>query len=286
MTNRQFTYVILTILIVFFITIESLFYYMARHNKYISNIIDIRNGVAQCIIMGDSHTQDAFRHELDNCLNISIGGSSIPLIIDAVQSIIHKNKISHIILPLEPHNFTSYRLVNQNDTFKNISDIFDPMYIPLFSIPILQEYFQKTIYSKFKIDNDKEKELWSNLNKNQQLQRINTRLDKHIPVQNYENTQYAEEYLKFIKSLIKQNIKVCLVRTPVTIEYNNTMFENISKNEWDAFVNKFENAGATYIDYEDLNFNNTNDKIFTDQDHLNELGARYYSKQIYNNCFN
>lgn len=274
MKYKYFTYSIILVPLFIFFIIESYIYTINKKLVFTNSLIESRKSNIQCLIMGDSHLQNGFRKNLEGCYNLSIGGSSLPMIEDAVTSVVNNNTLKIIFLPLEPHDFSVYRQQDYSPIFVNIAETFSPIYRFLFnSIPVREEVLNY-------IKNEKYKDFWGKLSNDEKEKRVLNRINIHTNLEDFENSNYAINYTKFIKKLINKNIKVYLVRTPVTEHYNKKMFEKLDPNRWNNFVKKFISLDANYINFQKLNFNNLNEEYFTDEDHLNDVGSKEYIKKL------
>ncbi|TLP37804.1 hypothetical protein [Arcobacter arenosus] len=274
MKYKYFTYSIILLPLSIFFIIETYIYTISEKLVFTNALIASRKSNIQCLIMGDSHLQNGFRNNLKNCYNLSIGGSSLPMIQDAVNSVYDNNDLKMIILPLEPHDFSTYRQQNYSPIFKDISKTFNIMYQPLFNILPVKEEIQDYI------KNNKKEDLWPNWSIREKEKRVEERINIHGNLKNFEKSNYSINYIKFIENLIKKNIKVYLVRTPVTYKYNKKMFEVLDSNRWERYTKEFTSMGAIYIDFKKLNFNNSEDIYFVDEDHLNEKGSFLYTRLL------
>lgn len=274
MKYKYFAYSIILLSIIVFLLIEIYIYTIKEKLIFTNTLIKSRNSGIECLIMGDSHLQGGFKNNLTNCYNLSIGGSSLPMIIDAVESVIENNPLKVVILPLEPHDFSIYRQQNYSPIFKDISKNFNPIYKPLFNtIPVREEVLNY-------IETKKENDLWVNWSKDERLKRVDKRINMHANLEKFEKSNYANDYKKLIKTLIEKKIKVYLVRTPVTNLYDKKMFEKLNPIKWNNFVKEFTSLGAVFIDFRKINFDNKDDTVFVDEDHLNEKGSKAYVKLI------
>lgn len=280
MSAKKFILTFLLIALIPLILIELHIRISINNIPKIQNIIELQNSKANCIIMGDSHTGSGFPARINGCFNISQGGSSIPMIADAVKSSISKNDINKIILALDPHNFAPYRLSNYNPIFKNIAK----RKFILFKDSLIRSYYFNWLRSKF--FSNKMKKDWVKYSKQEQDEKIIQRLSQHYPVENFYNTQYARKIFNLVEDLINKNIDVCIVRVPVTKEYEKRLMTYTQSQKWDEFTKTFINLGATYIDYKSIPYDfHSNENLFSNQDHLNAKGAEIYAPFALKYCF-
>ncbi|MDM5272501.1 hypothetical protein PGH07_09950 [Sulfurovum sp. zt1-1] len=280
MQNKQFIRIVIFLPILFFIGFESFIYFTQKEVNLVDDVIKARNSEVHCLIMGDSHTEHAFRNEIKSCQNLSVGGASIPMIIDAVYSVDKKNKLKTVILVLEPHDFSEYRILSYSPTFKNISEKFTPIYQPLFNIPFIREVVINHFKSIFKPNTNKEEKLWTNKSLEKRVKALNNRVKVHIPIQDFEKSEYSKNYQNLITYLVNKKINVYLVRTPVVTEYEKRLFDHVTYDRWNKYIEVFRSLGAKYIDYKDLNFDSNKEFLFKDQDHLNSEGAKIFSQSF------
>jgi hypothetical protein len=90
--------------------------------------------------------------------------------------------------------------------------------------------------------------------------------------------------LKIFKSMLKlldsKNIKVYIITLPCHPKFRKMIHEKVRQRDILEIKEIIKNYDAHYIDF----FNIINqDKLFYDSDHLNKLGAKFFSKKL-NNC--
>ncbi len=254
-------------------------YLLKDESVLINSVVNVKKSNVDCLIMGDSHTERSFYGNIKECVNLSLGGVSIPMIADAIYSVEENNNLKLVVIPLGPHNFAEYRLKQYTTMYKDIVT-YNKL---LFNIPILKEIGINRLKNSF-IEKEIEKEIgkeWIDLSDQERKESLNNRLKKHLKIYEFENSNYSKIFKELVKYLINKNIKVYLVRTPVTPEYEKKIFEYVGYERWGKFVSSFTLIGANYVDYKFLEFNNKNDRLFKDQDHLNKKGAKVFSKIFY-----
>jgi len=272
MKNKYFTMIVIVVPVIMLFCFEAYIYSIKDKSALINSVISVRESNVNCLIMGDSHTEQSFRGNIKECVNLSVGGATIPMIADAIYSVEKNNDLKLVVIPLDPHNFSEYRLNNYTTMYKDIAT----QNKLLLTIPILKKIAINKIKSSLR-----EKEIekgWIDYSSQERQESLDGRLKKHLKIQKFESTNYSKIYKELVKYLINKDIKVYLVRTPVIPEYEKKIFEYIGYDRWKKYVNSFTLIGANYIDYKFLEFNYKNNSMFENQDHLNKEGAKIFSK--------
>ena len=281
MKNKKFIAIFIFIPLSFLLSMELYIYAMKDHFKITKSILKVRDSNVTCLIVGDSHTGSAFGYELDECVNLSLGGTSIPMNSDIVYSVSKNNPLKIVILSLGPHNFSNYRVTKYSPMFKNISLNNKLFYKPLLNVYAIRKEVKNSLIEIFLKKGDKKE--WSNKTQKERHNLIDSRLKKHAAIKDFENTEYANIYKTMVDYLVKNNIDVYLVRTPVVKEYDKRIMKSIGHKRWKIFIKNLTSTGAVYIDFKDLNFNNNNMNYFSNQDHLNQKGAAVFYELFKNN---
>ena len=246
------------------------------------------NGKADWIALGDSHVANSLSNSswLDNLGYAS--DNFISLEEKAFRRII-RLKPKGIILPADPHIFSFYRLFdNQKEKTKFLTT--KTTYFFSFLNPINRPYLVniiKSIYiNKFKylfgIKKNKIKKIdWVDTPIKQRNYETSIRVQLHTPILQFKSHPYYQKYKKMIKSYLDLNIKVCLVRYPVSTLYFN---ETKSIDIFNQVNSSFKSIAMKYnINFVDLSNVLENNK-FSDTDHIKPEYKRMITNLIKYSC--
>ena len=207
--------------------------------------------------------------ENEKIANFSLAGLNLKSLINLAEYHMTKNKVSGIIIQLDPHQFSTYRLTaNQNKLLSEL--LLDESHNFYFLKPQYKQYLTQYWVSFF--DNMFAKKInnLQNENKNKILKKTEIRVQMQTPLENIENTI---EY-KLLKSLIRKmknkNIEVCLVSFPVNNlyrQFSNTRIQFLNSKK--LFYNLASNYNVIYRDFGNI----LTDDLFSDSDHLNKEGS-------------
>lgn len=258
---------------------------LASKNKYIKSVTKARFGEVECLIMGDSHTNDLFGRGFVECDSLAIGGSSIYMIDQLVRSVISKNHVTKIILGIGPHYFSNYRRTNKSENFKNFAEYFKNDLNLLGSNPVIREMTPS--FSSFfqKKKSKKVKKHWDQLSSDEKIKKLNKRITRHTPPHNFLDSEFAKTYISLIRDLHKEGINVCLVRPPLSQAYQEEMKKILNLNEWEKLISTLRPFISRYISYEEYDID-LEDKYFKNQDHLASQYQKEFSQKYFNLCFN
>lgn len=275
-----------------FILVRELSLYIFSFNSpYLSSMIRARTSKVECLIMGDSQTAALFRHKIGECDNLSAGGTSIPMIKEAVESVSLKNNLKFVVLGLGPHYFSSYRLKNRSEEFKGIAEFYTPNVNLIGNKVRTKQILSKYLSSLYFFERG-EKEggetilHWHKVTRDKRAAQIRARVAQHSPVNNWLETEYSKQYLELVSSLISKGVKVCVVRPPVDSEYENQIFHSLNTEDWVNYLTQLKSTGAKYIDYLAISHDPYPINELSNQDHVHEEVAEKIGRMYLNACFN
>jgi hypothetical protein len=255
---------------------EGLFHIFSDKSEFLRSVIKARNGEVECLILGDSHLRDTFRGLVEDCVNLSEGGISVPMLIDGIDSVVKSNpNLDKVVLVWGPHLFARYRFGQIGPEYEGIAEWFNPRYNPLFMNSIARAHLRQSI-SEFRLKKPKRNRdsRWSRRSEEERSRRAKRRSSRHRPVKEFMSTTFYIDYESKIKQLIDLNKTVCLVRTPVSIEYESFMNNVYNSDEWlkaESQIRSIE--GLRFIDSKNLEIPLTS-RDFRNQDHLSLSGAK------------
>lgn len=252
-------------------------------NKYFSNNepLDIKR--SKVLICGDSHTQKGINPVFFNdAQNISQSAEPYVLSFWKLRKIFNNYLPDTIILGFGPHNFARF-----NDfKFKN-KKLSEEMFKRSYSIEMFENVSNKIPidYKKYYLTLWKQTGFfpkrkhqnylgnYSNV-KTTNLSSLDKIIDRHYGEKGI--SIIAEDYLDSISNLCSLNgVKLILLNTPVHRSYR----ENIPKDVMKKFIdlkNKYEKNNLVL----DKSLFFVEDSLFRDSDHLNEFGAKKFTKKL------
>ena len=282
---------------------------LALNQLYVNNIlsekliyrtnIDYNNykGNLTVLIMGDSHPALGINpSKINNSFNYTVQSESYDQTYFKFRKATKENpNLEYVLLPLEPYSFSDYRANKyvytwywlNYLTYKELSKITGKSKLNLYiskTFPILgngQElsrlYGKPDLTELYKGWNIKDADWALEKNKN----RITSDRIKIQFKENYEiNPKLLYYFLEIIKLANENNIIIVIVKYPLSNTYleelNKTNFNNDKyNNTLFYFINK--NNNTIILDYQ-KSFKN--DSHFSNQDHLNRIGATRLSEKI------
>ena len=110
---------------------------------------------------------------------------------------------------------------------------------------------------------------------------VERNIDNDFKYTVFDNDLY-NYFLKCVDLARENDIKVILIKSPLTIEYFNATKMYINSTDfYDKILDEISNFNNVYIlDYQKTFFNNIT--LFKDPDHLNKIGAERLSKMVNN----
>jgi hypothetical protein len=269
-----FIYILLLLFLNFFI-------FHLVDDLYFSNYIFNDNSKYSTFLLADSHG-DRLKNYLEvyGIKNLSTPGDSYLDFKRKIISLRENNvKIDNIILTADRHTLSKYR-DNLNNHDRSIRIINKPdkdshyyfwinkyfkYYIPLLNSKardILKNYVFKNYISN-------NKKIWSDFNNLKKEKMIKSRLKQQFGLgKSKVQVKYLIELIDYCSS---NNINIIGLRFPITNQYYN----KINKIDYGAM--KIIQDNGFIVKSFDTKFLN-NDEYFQDQDHLNDKGAKEFSK--------
>ena len=115
------------------------------------------------------------------------------------------------------------------------------------------------------------------------LQRTNYNLSCHIPMPDIPSTRNAEALRRILAFLDSRDATVCMVTSPVSAEYLALSSKVPGFGEAKEFFGSLATKyGVQYVDMSDAI---TDQSMFADPDHLNDVGAKVFSQLVPGVCF-
>lgn len=225
--------------------------------------------------------------ENENFVNLSIRGINLKSIIRISEYYSNRNNLKGIILQLDPHQFSSYRLSKNEDDL--ISDLlseenyFFYIFRPQYS-QYLSQYWRHLPKKVFNLSKDKEIEnkVVNKSNPKQSDKTTSIRVSTQTPLLNYSKTSHFSHLKKSLINLKSKNFKICLISFPVNSNYINHSNKNeIFKEIKNTFVTFSKQQQVIYKDFSQ----SMNDEFFDNSDHLNKKGAIIFTKIVLRHCF-
>ncbi len=258
-------------------------------------------GNIDTLILGDSHAQKAVDTEIiKDSFNYATSGEIFFQSYYKFKSIIdsERHQIKNLILPLDLHNFTSARAEEQENLYywKKFIDIKELAEIKNNKSQVFYDYFIKAnffsylgelreiiqSYKKFKSKLiNGFRPVGTGVKRHKSTKKLRERMEAHFPKEVKFVDEFNKTYFKKIIILAKEkNIKVFLVKYPLTRDYLNASYKRAPvdsiDHELSDFINSFNYDQINILDLREKYAENKN--LFYNYDHLNELGARKLSK--------
>ena len=182
------------------------------------------NGKAPWVAFGDSHTANSL---LNSSIINNLGFAS-----DNLDSMLKKSfhrmqrlKPKGVILQATPHTFSFYRLSENQEQKTNFLmtndeyffEFLNPLHRP-FLINYLEIGIKNFLFQNQNKTFTKEK-IWIEKSIKKKNYETSTRVQLHMPILDFQNHISLEKYKEMIRSFLKADINVCLVRYPVSEFY-------------------------------------------------------------------
>ena len=254
------------------------------------------------LILGDSHIQRGLNPlEFDNAFNFSSVGESYVQTYYKIATILRKNlkQVDAVLLPCDLHSFSAYRNDRMRDSYYWVKYI---DYIELGRYKNdLSSYLIKWVKGTFVPYSDGgKKNIFDFITKGKSDEILKghiayegdfsrkkaqdeiaaERAGFHLAGQDYTDPEMYHFFSKIIEVCTEHDVKVFLLKTPVTMEYYLQATKLVDENR---IYRKAEaiyqgNPNVVVLDYQKVFFDR--DEMFYDPDHLNGAGAREFSSML------
>ena len=265
------------------------------------------NSTLDYAFFGDSHIVDALNPiYINNSFNFGSAGEDYIETYYKIRKIIEKDRIriNNFILQIDRHTLSN-KLRTNNRLFMNL--MYYSQFIPLNQIAELKEKDRFSLLLEINLPiagkgieiidffksppdltpitlgwNNRTEDFSLGEKENYTLTRIRDHFIDNDLVLDSINEKSLEYFCKILEIAKENNIKIILIKYPVSKEYDKGLKKNnISiENYYNELFNKINNVTLNYIllDYYDDFFEHL--EYFSDPDHLNFVGSEILSKKV------
>lgn len=255
-----------------------------------------KNDKPSTFSIGDSHI--AYGVQGSEALkNIAYPGDNIDdMYFKASLFASHSSK-NKVILQADPHLFARYRLTSKFEymTFLDLEETSS------FKLHILSPYHKSKILHYWKaylikgglVSSDQLNSIyggieghynWAKMPAKDRFARAKDRATLHKPISNIKSHSISSTYEKTIRTLIQNDVTVCLVTFPVTKEYYDSMAKLAEYQNALAYYRLVaEEFGLPYKNH--LQTFKQEAHLFNDEDHLNKQGNDIFTARLVADCF-
>jgi hypothetical protein len=263
-------------------------FYFEDNRKY--NTYNTNNSI---YLISDSHGESLKDYiEIGGVYNFSFESDSYADIEKKLNFLIKESRIKKIIISIDSHCFSDYReKIDNHDKsiyyqsifsgnlsyYENIKNKYIRYYFPVFNnnSPTLIKVEASKKINEFK-GNSRDTLIWYKLNENDKSKESKRRLGVQFKSNNYSK-KMIESFHRIISLANSNGIEVIAIKFPITYNYFNHLTEiNKFQNLIDKEILKCENVKI--LDFQKIYFEH--DEFFKDADHLNDIGAKQFSKLL------
>ncbi len=258
-------------------------------NSFIKDLLKLKSGNSNCLIIGDSHTNDSFRNTISECESLALGGVTIPMIEDALISSIKTNNLKRVVIGFAPHYFSDKRLSSTSNAYFQITEWFTPYPNLITSNALVQkiigryqknDYDYSIFFKKFPIRNEKS---WASRTIEYKQRKSMQAIKDHKISIEIVKSKYWSHFLRILKVLKDNNIESCFINTPNLPVYHTGIRKYLKKQEWNQVISYIKNNNHTYIDFNEIV--EVPETLFKDPEHLTLHGSQKYAKAMIDSCF-
>lgn len=242
---------------------------------------------SRVLVIGDSYTERGINPDaFDSANNIAQSAEPYKITFWKLKTVLKKVQPDTLILGFSHHNiseFNDFKLNNSavsHEMFKRYYPIFKPYGKDHSNIDKIG--FYKTYLKQMALFPHKRHFKFIGKHANSKNSNISDSLK--VIQRHYYNEEEAhgvsKESIRYLDSIISiskhYNIKLLLVNCPVHKEYAKRIPE-VFKNKFQQLSRRLENEGIQIYDFSNVHYT---DSLYLNADHLNELGAKRFTKSL------
>lgn len=250
------------------------------------------------VAFGDSHTANGFA-ATGGFLNLAFPGENVQAITRKLSIYVKGKPPGRVVLQADPHMFAAYQLDKDMGYMEHLEQPASKKAFGLEEIRMLNSYhrpkllaywvsFLKTgeLHSKSATNNSgwlPSNGRWDRMTLAKRVTQARWRADLQRPMDNFEKHPAAAAYRETILALVSLGWQPCLVEYPASREWlNSAQSPNFERaRAWFRAV--AADAGVNYLEYRAV-FRDRLD-LFSNQDHLNPIGAAQFTAAVIEACF-
>lgn len=246
----------------------------------------------QMLIMGDSHPQRALNPKLfESATNVSQVAEPLYITYWKLKDIVQHAKVDTLVLGLSPHNLSTFN-DHKLEHKKWASEMFKRVYAieaaaTLDSVEVDWEKLYGTKFRKmclYPIPTHKAYlGGYSNSNKSK-VTDANQAANRHF-CWDGEEAEISETVVAHLDSIVflcrEQSIELVVVTAPQHATYLRWVPQEFD-TQFAQLKRQLSNDGATILDYSTAKYA---DELFLNADHLNQKGAKRFSKEVRNELY-
>jgi hypothetical protein len=254
----------------------------SQRDMTVRQLVQVMSSKKEKIIIGDSQTRSLFHTHLTDFSNQSVGGATIEMMYEVLKYRLTHFKVTHVILLASPQVFDSGRIKSKDRNYKGInSNVLYQRYLMSLAPLILNQL--RYVLRDFNKPQDDNNKLWMEINLEERLKKIKSRIEFLRPHQNFR--QYYDRYLKILNLLKENSIQVCMLKAPTDKDFDDLTEDEKDYNEINLWFKEQANLfeynyvdGMNYVNEETI-------KFFRNQDHLDDKLSHKLANEIAQDCF-
>jgi len=284
------------LLVVFASTSIALVKYVVEPNdNFISRLHLTRNGTAKNAAFGDSHIVWGIVGSPD-FITLGADGETIADMELRVRYYFQNKRPGKVIIQGDPHSFSPYKL--ERGTHAYLQDMGASFWRRFIAHhrQYLGQYWRKVIANRgLHVFHPKHeikwgwvvgKDRWSSVDPVVRVHQALSRVQRQTPIEELQRHEFAETYRRTLSFLKRSGAEICVVTMPVSYDYH--MHAERTRSTASAirfFQDVAKQNDARYVNFFGLYAQPQFDDYFTDEDHLNEVGAPRFTKKLLSACF-
>jgi hypothetical protein len=276
-------------------TIALVRYVVEPNDTFISRLELVKNSTATNAAFGDSHVVWGIVGSPEFII-LGTEGETIADVELRVLYYFRDKSPGKVIVQGDPHSFSPYKIERGSHAY--LQDMGASFWQRFLSHhrQYLGQYWGKVIANRsLRVFRPKYeirwgwivgKDRWSSVDPVMRGRQSASRVRRQTPIEEFQRHDFAESYRRTLAFLKRRGAEICVVTMPVSYDY----YTQVEGARSTASAIRFFRDVATQNDVRYVNFFGRYaepqfDSYFTDEDHLNEIGASSFTKELLPACF-
>ncbi len=302
-SNRTYIVgIILGLTLYIFITEIFLRVYVIPNDKLSQIAVSVYESENRDVVIGDSQTVWGFREDYTAFNNLSFDGMPVETMEIILREYYRHKNPNRVIIIAGPQMLAENRVERGDmgfNKFFKVNIINPPFMMYAFerlvsrNLADLPKWINNMPRNKLtwksgieeKEREEIEKNKWEDIKEDTRIEMTRNRIDIQRPVENFHKTRNFNSYYRILDFLKEKNAMVCLLRMPVSVEYQELIHNDaVFLASEAAFKEMARLYEVRYVDFKQIPLS-YDASFFINSDHLNEKGSKLFSPIAEKYCF-
>lgn len=288
-SNRTYIISIIIGVILYIISAEVfLRVYVIPHDRLSQIAVSVYESENRNVIIGDSQIEYGFPKDYPGFENLSINGMPVETMEIILREYYMHKKPGKIIIIAGPQMLAENRVERGDWGFKDyfkLNTIDLPFMLYAFEKLVSKNLANMSKWTDNKPDEQFKENLWEETANDKRIEMSKERMQIQRPVNDFYKTNNFKSYYRLVKLLKEKGAKVCLLRMPISVEYQELIRNDKAFLDSEAsFKEMAKLYEVTYVDFKQIPLS-YDASFFINSDHLNEKSRKLFAPLAEKFCF-